>query len=135
MRQTLKPFSKIQTFAANASGIIELTDTNGDLLECNYLSVESNAAIATTGYVHIIPSSVYAVDFDLSSTSGGPSLAGAGGLVFQTGGGPVEFSCADSHKFNAVKIVCYDTAAKLILNYGVIQHSNPLRDNIRPIGA
>lgn len=135
MRQTIKPFSKIETFAANASGIIELTDTNGDLIDCNYLSIESNSTVATVGYVHVIPSSVYAVDFDLSATSGGPSLAGAGGLSFQTGGGPVEFSCADSHRFNAVKIVCYDSQAKVILNYGVIQHSNPLRDNIRPTGA
>jgi hypothetical protein len=135
MRQTIKSYCKIEDFGADASGIIELTDTDGNLLECNYLSVESNTTLATIGYVHIIPSSVYLNDVDLSATSGAGDLAAGGGVVFQTGGGPIEISSADAHRFKAIKVVCYDSAAKLIFNYGVIQHGNPLRDNQRPIGA
>jgi len=87
-----------------------------------------------TGYVHVEPSSIYANPVDLSATSGVVSFSGAGGVSFQTGGGPIELSVADADRFNALKITAYDINALLLLNYGVIKHQNPLRDNERPGG-
>ena len=131
MRQTLKPYTKIYNVAAGTTEVIELRDTSGTLVDCNYLSVESNVSVAQKGYVHVEPSSIYANDVLLSSTSGLANFSGAGGVTFQTGGGPVELSVADFDRFNAVSITAYDVAADLILNYGVIKHQNPLRDNER----
>ena len=132
MRQTLKSFTKIYTVAADATEIIELRDTSGTLVDCNYLSVEANANVQADGYIHVEPSSIYANQVDLSSTSGVVTFSGAGGVTFQSGGGPIELSVADFDRFNAVSITAYDaTASNLILNYGVIKHQNPLRDNER----
>ena len=134
MRQVIKPFTKIFTVTSGTSEIIELRDTSGTLLDCNYASVETNAGVATTGYVHVEPSSIYANPVDLSATSGVASFSGAGGVSFQTGGGPIELSVADADRFNALKITAYDANALILLNYGVIKHQNPLRDNDRPGG-
>jgi len=134
MRQVIKPFTKIFTVTSGTSEIIELRDTSGTLLDCNYASVETNAGVATTGYVHVEPSSIYANPVDLSATSGVASFSGAGGVSFQTGGGPIELSVADADRFNALKITAYGSNALLLLNYGVIKHQNPLRDNDRPGG-
>ena len=131
MRQTLKSYTKIYTVADGVTEVIELRDTSGTLVDCNYLSVEVNTSIVTPGYVHVEPSSIYANDVLLSSTSGSVDFSGAGGVTFQRGGGPVELSVADFDRFNAVSITSYDGAADLILNYGVIKHQNPLRDNER----
>lgn len=134
MRQVLKSFTKIYTVTSGTSEVIELRDTSGTLLDCNYASIESNTSIVTTGYIHIEPSSVYANEVDLSATSGTVSFSGAGGATIQTGGGPIEFSVADSDRFNALKVTAYQSTAPLIINYGVIKHQNPLRDNDRPPG-
>lgn len=131
MRQTLKSYTKIYDVGEDATETIELKDTSGTLVDCNYLSVETNAAVADTGYIHVQPSSIYANEVDLSATSGVVTFSGAGGVTFQLGGGPVEVSVADFDRFNAVSITSYDAAAKVILNYGVIKHQNPLRDNER----
>ena len=131
MRQVLKPYTKTYTVAEGTTEIIELRDTSGTLIDCNYLSVEVNLSVAKTGYVHVEPSSIYANNVLLSSTSGSVDFSGAGGVTFQVGGGPVELSVADFDRFNAVSITSYDETAPLILNYGVIKHQNPLRDNER----
>ena len=96
MRQVIKPFTKIFPVTSGTSEIIELRDTSGTLVECNYASIETNAGVAQTGYVHVEPSSIYANPVDLSATSGVASFSGAGGVSFQTGGGPVELSVADA---------------------------------------
>ena len=131
MRQTLRPYTKIYTVAAGSEATIELKDTSGVLINCNYLSVEAVAGVDTDGYIHVEPSSVYANDIDLSSTSGTAGATGAGGITFQTGGGPIELSVADYDCFNAVTIKAFEQNADLILNYGIIKHQNPLRDNER----
>lgn len=131
MRQVIKPFTKIITVAADTAQIIELRDTSGTLIECNYLSVETDSSVTAQGYVHVEPSSIYANEVNLSSTSGSVDFSGAGGVTFQRGGGPIEISVADFDRFNAVRITSYDQTAALILNYGVIKHQNPLRDNER----
>ena len=131
MRQTLKPYTKIYTVAADTTEVIELRDTSGTLIDCNYLSVEANHSVTAEGYVHVEPSSIYANDVGLSATSGSVNFSGAGGVTFQRGGGPIELSVADFDRFNAVSITSYDAPAELILNYGVIKHQNPLRDNER----
>ena len=131
MRQVIKPFTKIYTVAADTTEIIELRDTSGTLIECNYLSVETDSSVTAQGYVHIEPSSIYANEVNLSSTSGSVDFSGTGGVTFQRGGGPIEISVADADRFNAVRITSYDQTAALILNYGVIKHQNPLRDNER----
>lgn len=133
MRQVLKPFTKIYTVTSGTTEVIELRDTSGTLLDCNYASIESNTILTTTGYIHVEPSSIYANEVDLSATSGAGS-SGAGGATIQTGGGPIEFSVADSDRFNALKVTAYQSTAPLIINYGVIKHQNPLRDNDRPPG-
>lgn len=131
MRQTLKSYTKIYPVAEGVTEVIELRDTSGTLVDCNYLSVEANISVAQKGYIHVEPSSIYANDVLLSSTSGSGDFSGAGGVTFQQGGGPVEISVADFDRFNAVSITSYDIAANVILNYGVIKHQNPLRDNER----
>ena len=131
MRQVIKPYTKIYTISANTTEVIELRDTSGTLVECNYLSVEGNTSVTAIGYIHLQPSSVYANQVDLSSTSGVTTFSGAGGVTFQYGGGPIEISVADFDRFNAVSITSYGANAGLILNYGVIKHQNPLRDNER----
>ena len=131
MRQTLKPYTKIYTVAADTTEVIELRDTSGTLIDCNYLSVEANASVTAQEYIHVQPSSIYANDVLLSSTSGPVDFSGAGGVTFRSGGGPIELSVADFDRFNAVSITAYNKATDLILNYGVIKHQNPLRDNER----
>ena len=131
MRQTLKPYTKIYTVSAGTTEVVELRDTSGTLVDCNYLSVEANVSVTDQASIHVEPSSIYANQVELSSTSGIVTFSGAGGVTFQSGGGPVELSVADFDRFNAVRITAYDKDTKLILNYGVIKHQNPLRDNER----
>ena len=73
------------------SGIVELRDTAGSSIACNYLKVSLNGSIASPGYLYVQPSGIYSVqniNFDPSAcTLGGSACGGfavAGNETYET---------------------------------------------------
>ena len=124
----IKPFSKLIGLAADSSVTVDLKDTNGDLVKCNYVTVQvSNGA--GVGPYNVRPEITYTVDnLEASASTGIETRAGAGcaiGLVESTV--PTVLRTSVNEFFNQVTIENEATTnANFVITYGVVYAANPL---------
>jgi len=137
METQFRPYTILATAASVTPSSIELRDTSGSLLECNYISVESSSVI----------DSFFSVSYDapgittpLTNQTAANALlghtSGITGGIGRSSGGVVELLLSDSDRVSSIQISPSTTAeATYFITYGQIQHGNPGRDNLRPIGS
>lgn len=127
-----KLFTKVVALTADGqSGVIELRDTAGSSLQCNYIRVAQNRSIATVGYVYVQPSGAYflqGLQFDPSGTT----LAGSGCGGFVVGPNesfdylsPTKFSSI-GYKFSQSGGTIAGTST-IMVTYGLVTQNNPLK--------
>lgn len=126
--RSIRPFSKVIGIDANTEQVVELRDTAGNLVPCNFFSVVvSNGAAVGPFYVRLDIDSVdgegdFSVDnLDLSANSGietRAGLGGAAGLVEYAN--PLDIRVSKEDAFNSVTIGNNATAdCNFVITYGV----------------
>ena len=137
METQFRPYTILATATSVTPSSIELRDTSGNSLDCNYISVESSG----------VGNSFFSVSYDapgiatpLANQTTAPSLlghtSGITGGIARSSGGVVEFLLSDSDRVSTIKIIpSVQTVRTYFITYGQIQRGNPGRDNLRPIGS
>ena len=137
MEVQFRPYTIVASLASVTPSSIELRDTAGNSLDCNYISVESSGTA----------DSFFSVSYDapgittpLANQTTAPSLlgttSGITGGIARSSGGVVEFLLSDNDRVSTIKISpSVATARTYFITYGQIQRGNPGRDNLRPIGS
>ena len=137
METQFRPYTILATFGTTDGSSIELRDTSGNSLDCNYISVESsggNNTFFTVSY------DAPGITTPLASQTAASALLGTtsgitGGLG-KSNGGVVEFLLSDSDRVSTIQLSPSTVAeATYFITYGQIQRGNPGRDNLRPIGS
>ena len=137
METQFRPYSIVAKVPDNtAASSIELRDTNGDFLFCNYVSVEGSGS---NGFF-------FAVTYDAkdaTTPAANQSIAanmigdtsGATGAIAKANGGIVELLLSDADRVNKINISHTKASEQLfMITYGQIQSGSTLRDNDRPVG-
>ena len=142
MRSGLKSFVKVMTLPAlYGASSIEFNDTAGNILPCNYVSIQCRNASSTgdatnvneTGYFFVAPSAadstIYEATLQPSSMEGeGGNAKGAGGVA-GTADATVEMSFLPPDRATGLTIHSgLGSTARFIITYGNIQGVNPQRD-------
>ena len=125
----MKPFSKLVGLDADETATIELNDTNGDPIKCNYVTVQlSNGA--GVGHYLVRPGITYTDDTLEASAAGTAILAGEGagaaiGLAESTV--PTILRTSANEFFQEITIDNNSSAAgNFVITYGVVYAANPL---------
>lgn len=144
MKTALKPFTTLVSLPTGAgldetASAIPLVDSQGNSLECNYISIQSVSGDINTGAFGMFFSSLSGtpagVVSDINGT--GNSTFGVIGNTDAVGGGvPVEVFLGDTNRVSEVQIGLANSVnvGKFALTYGVRVPINPLRAKDRPTG-
>jgi len=116
---------------------IELQDTSGNSLDCNYISVESSG---TGNSFFSVSYNAPGITTPLANQTAASALlgttSGITGGIARSSGGVVDFLLSDKDRVNTIKISpSVATVKNYFITYGQIQRGNPGRDNLRPIGS
>ena len=145
MRQAFRPYVKVLKIGASTAKLkVDLTDSSGTPMECNYIQVEPLAGGFESGWFLVVPiisasSTAMAADsmptassievltgIDLSGVTGG-----AGNMIT----GAVVLSLATGDKSKSLYISQSSaTATWYSITYGNVRVSNSLSDNQLPTG-
>ena len=156
VRSTMKSYCKIIQLGEDGVANIEFKDTLGNLLKCNFISVDCRSqGLADLGYYVVQPSGVYqstASSLDIlaaASATGNHTLSGLGGVV-GTADGSVEMSLGSNDSATGMilwnKLVAgpanipegASKSTTFIITYGNMKQANPKRDqdgNFYPPGV
>jgi len=149
VRSTMKSYCKIIKLAEGGHANIEFKDTLGNLLKCNFISVDCRSNGGNdVGFFVAQPSGVYqstasSVSIVIAASAAGDhTLSGLGGVV-GTADGSVEMSLGSND--SATGMILWNklegTSALLttfIITYGNMKQANPKRDqdgNFYPPGV
>ena len=124
----MKPFSKVLPINANAALTVDLKDTDGDFIKCNYICVQVSNGAAVGPY-NVRPVITFADDsLEASAASNMNTAAGAGcatGLVESTT--PTVLRMSTNEMFEQVIIDNDSNAqANFIVTYGFCYPVNSL---------
>lgn len=148
--EVMRPFSKAVELTNTTKTIVNLKDTNGDLVKCNYVALSTSSVnndVFVSLALHISglttpPENVQ----DLDGAGGmllSPDASGFCGILKKCTKNisdiPDEIFLSDSDRVDAVTLQASDLgvggSVLCMLYYGQIQHSNDLRSSFRDIGA
>ena len=127
----------VQIADATASGLT-LRDTEGEVLKCNFISVEASGEnpdayfrVGMDAQSQATPVSNYKT----AALSLGVTTSGVIGGYASVNKGVVEFLLADGDRTDTINLQLDEAGScNFFINYGQIQHGNGLRDNNRPNG-
>ena len=124
----MKPFSKLIGLAADTSVTIDLNDTNGDTIKCNYVTVQASNGTSVGPY-NVRPVVTYFDDsLEASSTGSIETEAGAGcaiGLAESTV--PTILRTSANEFFEQIVIDNDSTGqCNFVITYGVVYAASPM---------
>ena len=130
MREAYRPFTKIVTLSDQDELTIDLQDSAGSSISCNYIKVEAVSGGAGSGEMFF----AFPVGISVGSSvaaSGLASVAGSGvlGVGAAIGTGSVVLSLSPSDACSSIKLSQTITGSvAYAITYGVVTLSNPIRD-------
>lgn len=138
MREFFRPYTKLVTLASQDASTVELHDTSGNLLDCNFVTVEAASGTGSSFFL-AVPSGINvakaAADSVVASALGTLTTSGVNGLTSSNSGGSVVFGLGDFDKIKALILSQADSASvNYLINYGNVNLSNPRADNRNTIG-
>lgn len=125
MREVYRPYSKIITLTDETVTTVNLTDSEGTALECNYIQVAAVSG-SSDGYFFVSPTA------STTAASIGNDLSASRGIIANQETGVVVLSLPASDVTSSIKISqttgsTPDTT--YAITYGNVRLSNTLRDN------
>tara|TARA_R110001583_G_scaffold22132_21_gene83308 strand:- start:3767 stop:4204 length:438 start_codon:yes stop_codon:yes gene_type:complete len=144
MEAQFRPFSMAITLAGDevSPSSVTLRDTAGTALKSNFISVEASGENGDAYFSVAIdpgdnPASLVtpkSLNVD-ASTAMGSTLSGICGGFASVNKGVVEYLLSDADRASIIAIQLDQIGAcNFFITYGQVQHGNPGRDNLRPIG-
>jgi hypothetical protein len=141
MEVQFRPYTIMAQIVNTDGSSISLRDTANEPLDCNYISVECSGApglLSTNWYsVSYAAPGVTTPLANQTAASGAIGItSGMVGGIGKSGYGVVELLLSDAERTDTIFIQpSVDGAMNFFITYGQIQHGNPGRDNLRPIGS
>ena len=125
MRETYRPYSKIITLTDETVTTVNLTDSEGTALECNYIQVAAVSG-SSDGYFFVTPTAS-----TTAAVSIGNDLSASRGIVANQETGVVVLSLPASDVTSSIKIshTGTDPVTTYAITYGNVRLANTLRDN------
>jgi len=133
-RSFYRPFTKVLDLAANTSYTVDLTDSAGFSLPCNFISLECSSAGSTTSpdWVLLSASSLASGTNAFDDVVGG---SGTLGVVANSQGGVAQLVTGMNAGLTTVGLQVSGAATVAFLTYGNVMVGNTLKDNQRPQGV
>lgn len=132
-RNSFKSFCKIFQLSNLGSSSVELRDTAGSAIYCNYIRVDSRSIDNfDLGWYHVYPNGVYQNDVQLTSTSGSPSASGAPGVA-GVADGTVEYLMPNGTKYQVSSVTIVNHlggTGSFALTYGVLSSASEMADTM-----
>ena len=137
---TLRPYTKVVNISANGVSAIDLKDTSDNLLDCNYIRVNTyGSGILETFDFVVFLSGVDGLTTPTTSIAfADPDSSGFCGVPGQGDGiSPVEIFLDDQDKVSQIQIYngSITNSKSYSITYGNIRFINPMRFNDRPKGS
>ena len=136
-REFLRPFTKVITIADGDAHSVDLTDSAGTILSCNYITVEAVSG-GGTSFFQVIPSGIPGT-VNMSPTAFVASTVyaaeagiaqGINGLASNNSGGSIVLGLAPFDAVSRVVISQGDTArTAYAVSYGNVALSNQVQDS------
>lgn len=123
----IRPFTKLATVAVNVSSVVELRDSAGSGLLCNYIEVVPTEGITSNGYFQVFLSGINETQ-PVSGVNSSRGSVGSGGRSQV----PAKFNLDYGDECSAIAIVNkFSTSTEFLINYGVqkIQRNKWLLEN------
>lgn len=139
MREAFRPYTIVKELTDGPVTSVDLVDTAGNSLDCNYVVVESlDAGAGTTkDFFHVQVSSLSVTNqthFHASGLSGHAS--GVVGGVGSIHSGSVVIAVQPGDYFNSIQISHNHTnQTPFGITYGVVGVVNPISDSQKPVGS
>ena len=137
MEAQFRPYGLVTQMTITDASSITLTDTLGNGLKCNFISVEASGENPDAFFrVAIDPASSVTplANFVAVSAAIGTTSGIVGGYA-SVNKGVVELLLADNDRTDTIQIQLDENGAcNFFITYGQVQHGNPGRDNLRPTG-
>jgi hypothetical protein len=143
MRECYRPYTKFVAMTNGNSLAVDLHDTSGNAVTCNYITVTAVSGGVSDTIFNVTPVGLHKVSLDATSTNnhasslpGIASTSGVTGLVGDTMGGSVVFSL---NLFDAISQIIIsqstDASTGFAVTYGAVVLSNPRADDSIDIGT
>lgn len=143
MRECYRPYTKLVAMTNGNSLVVDLHDTSGNAVSCNYITVTAASGGDSGTLFNVTPVGLHKVSLDPASTNnhvsslpGIASTSGVTGLVAGTEGGSVVFSL---NYYDAIQQIILsqstDTSTGFAVTYGAVVLSNPRADDSIKIGT
>jgi len=137
MRECYRPYTKLVAMSNGAAVTVDLHDTSGNIVKCNYVTVTSVSGGEADTYFHVTPSGLNNVSLsptdennNASSLPGIESTSGVTGLVGNTLGGSVVFSLNNYDTISHIIISqSADQLTGFAVTYGAVVLANPRADD------
>ena len=136
-REYLRPFTKAVTISNADANTVELKDSAGNLMDCNYVTVEAVSGTGTSFFLATLSGTNVAMtptQYVASSMTG--IASGVNGLASNNNGGSVVLGLSHFDSVQAVVIsqAAADTVTYLV-SYGNVTLSNQVADAQAPRGG
>jgi hypothetical protein len=138
MREFFRPYTLVAELTDTDVSSVTLTDSAGDALKSNFVSVETSS-VDTDAWVSVTASSISTEQSRNNTVPPASALLGnTSGLiggVAPANKGVVEFVLSDADRVDTLALsMSRDATVRFFITYGQVQTGNPLRDGERPIG-
>lgn len=133
MREAYIPYTKLVNVTNNTAAVtVNLTDSEGTALECNYVQVAA-AVSSTDGYFYVTPNVTSAKGFasaDIAAEIPNNDASGAVGMVSNRETGVAVISLPPGDKTSSIKISHSENdSVTYAVTYGNVRLANTQRDN------
>jgi len=138
MRQAFRPYTLVIGPSTMAAGVdVDLVDTSGNALACNYISlqVSGNAGLFHRMSANFPGLATPSDSFDSPADQIGVTASGVPSVYTAANGEPGTMVLSDADRVSSVNIKSTGGTAILILTYGQVSVGNNLRDQERPKGS
>lgn len=141
MRQAFRPYTLAISNSDLANGFdVDLVDTAGNPLECNYISLQASGSGATQ-YIRMSANfpnlTTPQANFESAVDQVGTTLSGVPAVYTVAGGEPATMILSDSDRVSSVNIKgsgVPEGSIIALVTYGQVSVGNNLRDQERPRG-
>tara|TARA_Y100000310_G_scaffold225820_1_gene227903 strand:+ start:483 stop:902 length:420 start_codon:yes stop_codon:yes gene_type:complete len=132
MRTVYRPFTKIIEVAPDTTVNVELRDSNANVVNCNFVSVESASGTASDGFIFVQPTSGITASSSVATTALTPNTAdGSGmlGVACPNLNGICQLVLGVGDRVMRVSLInTGDTATTCVITYGNVNVQNPIKD-------